>query len=597
MDLLGEQMEALRSAGIRCPVYLSVQLDQWAARQHPEWVVVEVGGKLNGAAPLEAGWVCLDMSSPYQDYLASQIDEVLRKYKPTDGVFLDMCWDQVSCSRWALDAMKKKGLDPTHPDDRRDYAHGLALQYMERYWRMIQQVLPGKPVNVAFNSRPLGNLAEERQWLKHVEIEALPTGTWGYSYFPTQVRFVRTMGLPYLGMTGRFHKNWGDFGGLKPQAALKYECCQMIAHGAGCSIGDQLHPTGRLDPATYDLIGSVYHYIEKLEPFASGAQVLADVAVLYVCGEYSAAPGNAYEGVMRSLQELGYQFNFVAPDGDWNRYRLVIVPETIRLSHDQRQALAAFVAAGGRLLLESQAALDQFDNVWLGDCGLQGMGASPFQTTYFRPTTPTAALPATDHVLLERGIRLKALGDDVNVLARIVEPFFDRTWEHFCSHAQTPPQPDASPYIAAAVHNNVAVTAVPLFRIYATHGNLPVRALIGSCLDQLLPDRLLKVTGGPSFLETSVTVQAAARRMMVHLLAFCPRRRAKDLDIVEEPSEVSDLRLSLRVNNPPTSVDLQPGGEPLAYRMNGDRVEIEVPKLVGHALVVLEGVDLTEVSP
>jgi len=41
LDLLGEQIEALHSRGIRAPIYLSVQVDEYAANQHPEWVARE----------------------------------------------------------------------------------------------------------------------------------------------------------------------------------------------------------------------------------------------------------------------------------------------------------------------------------------------------------------------------------------------------------------------------------------------------------------------------------------------------------------------------------------------------------------------------
>src|ERR1700722_19970599 len=99
-------------------------------------------------------------------------------------------------------------------------------------------------------------------------------------YFPKNVRFVRTQGLPYLGMTARFHKSWADFGGLKPYAALEYETSQMIAHGAACSIGDQLHPRGELDPAAYELIGRTYQRVEQREPWLIGAKPVAQIGVL-----------------------------------------------------------------------------------------------------------------------------------------------------------------------------------------------------------------------------------------------------------------------------------------------------------------------------
>ena len=134
-------------------------------------------------------------------------------------------------------------------------------------------------MGVWFNSRPRTNLHEEKKYLRHVEIEALPTGGWGYRYFPYVARFARPLGLP-RSATGRFHKSWGDNGGLKPAPALKYECCQMLSHGLTGGVGDLLHPSGRINEETYRLIGSVYAHIEACEPFVAGGQHLAEVAVV-----------------------------------------------------------------------------------------------------------------------------------------------------------------------------------------------------------------------------------------------------------------------------------------------------------------------------
>src|SRR5690554_246268 len=40
LDLLGEQIEALHKEGIRAPIYLSVQCNEYAADTHPEWIAL-----------------------------------------------------------------------------------------------------------------------------------------------------------------------------------------------------------------------------------------------------------------------------------------------------------------------------------------------------------------------------------------------------------------------------------------------------------------------------------------------------------------------------------------------------------------------------
>ncbi|MCX5659188.1 MAG: alpha-L-fucosidase [Planctomycetota bacterium] len=583
-DFLAEQIEACRRRGIRTPIYLSVQCDEYAAINYPQWRVVSHDGKLAGS-PLHAGWHILDMSSPYQDYLAEQLAEVLKKFKPVDGIFLDMCWDQPSATKWALDGMLKHGLDPANEGDRGKYAHLVSLQYMARYKKQVDQSKQGKPCAVAFNSRPLSGLVEEKKFLRHVEIEALPTGGWGYMYFPINVRYVRPFGLPYMGMTARFHKSWADFGGIKPEAALFYECAQMIAHGAQCSIGDQLHPRGFLDAASYKLIGSVYRYIESCEPWCKGAKSVSQIAVLRSMeSDYHTRPGGAYEGVVRALQQLRQQFDFLPLNADFSGYDAVIVPESIKVDAALAKKLKAFVKAGGGLLVSGSAALDEAGKPILPELGVESHGPSPFSATYIRFDKSIAAgAPATDHVFYDAGLRLTPTRG-ATTLARVVEPYFDRTWQHFSSHFQTPPD-KVSRYAAAIRKGRCVTIAYPIFQAYGTHGNLSFRHLIGQCLAQVLPEPLVKA-GGPSFLETTVAKQG--KRTIVHLLSFAPVRRTPNLDIVEEATPLRDVPVSVKLAKAPKNVTLQPSGEAIPFKYADGRASVKVSCDSGHTMVVFE---------
>ncbi len=584
LDLLGEQIEALHRRDIKVPIYISVQCDEFAANTHPEWRVVNADGTLAGS-PLQPCWHIVDMSSPYQDYLAEQIDEVLKRFKPVDGIFLDMCWDQPSCSTWALAGMSKAGLDPLSEQDRMTYAHRVTHQYMKRYQRQIDGAHKGRPVRIWFNSRPLVHLAEEKQFARHVEVEALPTGGWGYTYFPLNIRFVRTFGLPTLGMTARFHKSWADFGGLKPEAALMYECTQSLANGAACSIGDQLHPRGRPDAAAYDLIGRVYSHVEACEPWCQGAKPVTDIAVIrQLDTQYFARGGDANEGVVRALQQLRHQFDFLLPEGDLSPYRVVIITDAVTVAPALAARLRAFVRQGGAVLFTGSGALDAAGQPVLAEQGIRVDGPSPFQTVYLRFDGAMAeGVAAADHVMYERGFRLRSASGAKGFVG-VVEPYFDRTLEHFSSHNQTPPD-KLSRYVAAVQKGRVMTVAFPIFKAYATHGNLPYRHLIAKCLERLLPQPLVRA-GGPSFVE--VTVNRQPKRTVVHLVAFCPQRRAQNMDIVEDASDVRDLPLSLRLERAPRRVTVQPAGQELICVHRQGRADVVVPEFHGHAMLVFE---------
>ncbi|MFA5206397.1 MAG: alpha-L-fucosidase [Lentisphaeria bacterium] len=586
LDLLGKQIAACHRRDIRAPIYLSTQCDEFAATTHPEWRVVTPDGRLAGS-PLDACWHLVDMSSPYQDYLADQLAEVLKQFSPVDGIFLDMCWDQPSLSTWALAGMRRAGLDPLREADRMAYAHQVALDYMTRYQKLAVQLTGNPDLPIMFNSRPLWNVAAEKQFLRHVEIEALPTGDCGYMYFPLNVRYVRTFGLPTLGMTARFHKSWADFGGLKPQAALMYECCQMLAHGTCCSVGDQLHPRGVLDAGAYDLIGSVYRHVEACEPWCAGAVPVTDIAVIRVPATgFFEAPGNANEGAVRALTQLKQQFDLIPAGNAFDAYRVVVVPEGVDVTPDLAARLKHHVAKGGAVLFSGSAGFTADHQPVLGARqGAVCTGESPFTTTYLRFTGSLAAGIAanTDHAMYERGRRLTPVAGATG-LVHVVEPYFERSWEHFCSHAQTPGR-TLSPYVAAVRKGRVVTSAFPLFKAYGTHGSLACRHLIGKLLELLLPEPLLRVTA-PSFVEATVTRQP--KRHVVHLLSYAPVRRAPGLDIVEEASWVKAPGVALRLPKPPQRVTLQPEGVPLPCRYHRGYAEVTLPELAGHAMLVFE---------
>lgn len=583
LDLLGEQVKALHREGIRAPIYISVQCDEFAADTHPEWIARNPDGTAVGAKPLEPGWQILDMSSPYQDYLAEQTEEVLRRFQPVDGIFFDMCWNQPSVGNYAIKGMLRRNYNPEKEGDRHRYSEEMAHEYMARFFRLVRRHAPS--ATVYFNSRPLSFLPQDLPFLTHVEIEALPTGGWGYLYFPKNVRYARTFDRPYMGMTARFHKSWADFGGLKPCAALKYEVCQMLAHGAQCSIGDQLHPRGTPDAAAYDLIGRVYGYAEACEPWTDNAKPITQIGLFRAgaAGAYHDEPGGTNDGATRMLTHLKMQFDVVQPDTPLAAYDLVILPDSIRLDKDLARSLRSYLRRGGSLLLTGTSGIDEAGRLAVKEMGVTVHGESPFQTTYLRFGDEILASGIrSDHVMYERGLRMTAQ-KGAHVLARVVEPYFERTGLHFSSHNQTPPLKQASRYAAAIRKGRVITIPFPIFKAFGTHGNLPYRDLVERCIGLLMPDRLVSAAG-PSTLE--VTVMRQKDRTIVHLLQFVAERRHM-LDIVEDIVPLYNVPVSLRLAKRPERVYAAPGGEDLAFEYAEGRVSLTVPKVEGHAMVVL----------
>ncbi|WP_427170581.1 alpha-L-fucosidase [Arthrobacter sp. 92] len=586
LDLMGSQIDALHAEGIRAPIYLSVQCDEWAADNHPEWVALDEDLRQvkRGGSAYKAGWQILDMSSPYQGHLAEQIQEVLDKYAPVDGIFLDMCWDQPSSSRWAAEGMRRSGLDPRDPGQRAEYARAVSLKYMERFRDMIEPYLrEDSAQGTWFNSRPKTRLHEESYLVRHVEIESLPTGGWGYAYLPYVARFVRPLGLPTLSHTGRFHKSWGDHGALKPEAALLYECAQILSLGLTGGVGDLLHPNGMPNPVVYERIGKVYDHIERCEPFVLGGTLKSEIALI-VDPELGDAPGPSGIGAVRALQQLRQQFDIIGPDADLSPYRLVLIPESTRVRFALQEKLSAFLGSGGGLIIAGEAAVDDAGNPVLNELGIEPQGPSPFSHVFLRAKGSLEKVTDPfDTVIYERTQRMRAANGG-EVLCSIVEPYFERSYDQFSGHDYTVPEAESS--YAAIIRNGSAVTlAAPLLKAFGAHANAPYRELLGGVIDLLLPDPLLR-DDGPAHLEATVVERGGTTA--VHLLSFIPARLAEGLDVVHDAVPVSDLNLRVKRASAPQSVTLQPEGRPLEFSHREGYVHTTLSFSQGHSMVVIQ---------
>ncbi|GGG08194.1 alpha-amylase family protein [Paenibacillus abyssi] len=587
LHLLEQQVEALHQAGIRAPIYISVQCNEYAANKHPDWVALspELQQVKWGGSAYKAGWQILDMSSPYQDYLAEILSEVLERFTPVDGIFMDMCWDQPSSSKWAIEGMLKKGYDPRKEEDRARYAREVAYQYMARYKGMVDEAqAKHRPAGVWFNSRPKTNLHVEKKFLRHVEIEALPTGGWGYAYFPYVARFVRPLGLPTLSHTGRFFKSWGDNTSLKPEMALKYECCQILSQGMTNGVGDLLHPRGLPSRAVYDLIGSVYKHIEACEPYVENGELLSEIAVV-VNPELGDNPGPSGVGVVRALQQLRQQFDIVPPEMDLTGYPVVIIPETTPVDGALKEKLQAYIAGGGGLIISGPAALDENGKPVLRELGIVSEGPSPYSHTFLHALdSVSTGLADYGYVMYEPGFRMKPAAGAEKLVA-VGEPYFQREYNHFSGHDYTP-EKRVSDYAAAVKNGRTITFSVPIFEAYGKHASPNYRTLLGNCIGLLLPRPLIR-DEGPSKLETTVVRKGG--NLMVHLLSFYPERRADDLDLVEDPFPLVDMPIAVRTDQEPKRVYLAPAKRELAFTYSDGYVHARVTVLDGHAMLVVEG--------
>lgn len=603
-DLLRAQVEAVRSRGIRYTVYISVGWDERAARENPGWRRILPDGTFDmvRGRNLDPAWAYLCCNTPYRDYLCAQIEEVCAQFPDADGLWLDIIRETECCCTYCRSAMDAQGLDWTSESDRRRFAHGGFLEYMEL---AVSAARRGGPVRGIFHNSgmvPRGDLSVYRGF-SHVEIEALPTGGWGYDHFPLSARYIDPTGLPFMGVTGRFHFTWGELGGLKHPNALFSEVCSMIAHGARVCIGDHLDPSGVLDPDVYRAVGDIYRRIDDLQTLVEDSRPISDVAFVSSIGERR--PGTILrdarscpedEGALRMLLQGHVLFDVVDRDADLSRYKVVILPDHVRLQGKLLESLSRYVQAGGAVLSSYESGLTQEATGFALDIGAEDAGPSPFSTTYVRASEALSPDYLKGEFSVMSDCR-QVVPRNCEVLAELIAPRFERTARHFSGHQHAPPLTDPSGFAAAIRTGRWIQLAHRVFTHYRRMGAVSLKQYVLRALNLLLPAPTVSATNLPSTAVVTVRRRPGARIVQVQ---YAPREARGDsirglLEIIEDLPALADVFLELNLADfRVEEATLAFGEAQMSLARGGARPRLQFEKFRGHVAVVLTGTEVPD---
>ena len=588
-NLLLEQIKACHKRGIRVPIYTTAQWDGRIMREHPEWLSLDENGEYidtqHVPAPHFYNTICLN--SGYRQFFKEHLEDMIEVAGPenVDGIFIDILF-HVDCKCPQCTAkMEELGMDVESKSQRLKYAGQMLDKFKEEITAFIQGMAPD--ATVFYNSSHIGPAYKNSfKDYSHLELESLPSGGWGYDHFPATSRYARMLGKDIIGMTGKFHTYWGDFHSLKNKAALELECNNMLAMGAGCSIGDQLHPSGRLSKAAYDLIGSVYEGVKQKEPYCHGAKARTEIGVFnpeefYPDDSYDLSISPSLIGTVRMLQEMSYQFDIIDTEMDFSAYKVLILPDCIYGNEKLEGLLKEYLASGGKVLGSYESCLkkDGSESIY----GVTYKEESPYYREFVMPNERIGKeLPKEEFVMYLRGLDVDA--KDAQVLMDKIKPYFDRAGEKFCSH-QHAPSSGITVYPAATIYHGAVYFSHPIFRCYRKNAASWCKAMVKDALEILLEDKLVSHTG-PSTIMAALNCQEKEERDILHILHYITEKRSEDIytleDVIplyntefkvyEEGKEICTVRNIIR-------------DEKLEFSREGGYIRFIVPLIEGHEMI------------
>lgn len=587
-DLLGAQIQAAHEIGVKTPIYLSAGLDEKMAHRHPEWLVRNLDESTTWAKDFtEPGYHKMCMSSPYLDYLVKQIEEVCKNYD-ADGIFLDIAGVQPCYCQNCIAEREELGLNPYDENDVLKHAETVYKRYAEKTRAAVDKYKPNLPL---FHNG--GHIRQGRRDLvnynTHLELESLPTGGWGYDHFPFSARYCQGLGVDYLGMTGKFHGSWGEFGGFKHPNALRFEVALAAANGAKCSVGDQLSPSGEMDMVTYDLIGSAYSELEGKEEWLDNVESVADIAIIspeaYV-GDLSTGQmtkvDDSGSGVCRIMLEGKYLFDVIDFESDLSKYKVIILPDVIRADIDFAKRLREFCDCGGKVLATGKSVLHENSNEFCLNLGAEWIKENPYKPDYFRPLEKIKDMGDTGYIMYGNGEKIRCIGNELGIREN---PYFNRTRAHFCSHQHTP---NSCEYGGAGMTEGKdgIYIAWNIFADYAQSGELHLKQMVIFALDRLLDSAKTLKTNLPA--QGIVTLMKQSDRLICHLLYASPVKRGNGIEVIEDIVPIYNVELAIKTDRKINKVYLAPQKEDIDFTYDNGYISVKLAKIECHQMVVFE---------
>jgi Beta-galactosidase trimerisation domain len=302
------------------------------------------------------------------------------------------------------------------------------------------------------------------------------------------------------------------------------------------------------------------------------------------------------EGAAQIFLEAAIQFDIIDPShGSFEDYPAIVLPDGTTVDGQLRAKLESYMSAGGRLILGGTAALDaETGEFGLGEVPVAYQGQAPTVPSYLRLdealTGETELATDYDYVFYNRAHLVRPV-EGTTARGELRRALFDRTWEHFTSHAQAPVGTSLD-YPLVVEGESILYFAAPLFGAYRDHDYWVYREVAKNAIRGFLPRPKLKLSG-PGWMEATLHEQPAdddhPERRIVHLVAYHPRRTTQPVQHVDQSWPTSGLGIDVLTDGRTIGrVYLAPENEPLDFDVVDGYARIALPPVGTHTVVVLE---------
>lgn len=560
--------------GVALYMHYSGVWDSEAILRNPGWGAVNADGKLNGKATSFFG--------PYaEQLLLPQLRELAGDYG-VDGVWVDgECWASVpDYSEAALQAFRAAtGIQavPHKPGDSQwfeflEFHREAFRRYLRHYVGEMKRTHPDFQVcsNWAFTdhmpeavSAPIDFLSGDYSPDNSVNSARLSG------------RYLVRQGKPWDLMAWSFTRA-ASKGGTRQKTAvqLQREAAVVIALGGGFQAYFKQKRDGSIYDEQMAVMAEVAKFCRARQAICHRALPVPQVALLLsTAAHYRLNNGlfsrelSRLSGTLQALLESQLSVEVVGEHhlaGRLQEYPLIVVPEWEVLEPKFKKDLAAYVRAGGNLLLVGPKAAAMFQKEL--DVTLPGDS---------QPEAACTVAYRDQRVILKTRAQAAELGPSAKPLGEV------NTGRDIEPDADLPPAAS----VAGLGKGKIAAIYFTLGRQYQAGPQPAVRSFLNAVVRELFPKPIVDVKGSAN---VDVVVNRTGNKLLVNLVNTAGPHADKQTPVFDTIPPVEQLSVTIRQATAPTKLTLEPGARPLAFDYQDGEIRLAIPRLEIHDIIVVE---------
>ena len=562
-DPLRETLDEARKHNLPVVAYCVVQQGGHFLSKHPEWEMRDPSGN-------RIGRFCF--SSGYLEAMKAIVAELLEY--GIAGFHIDMldqgfgppygCWCDACRARFEQEFGHAMPGGPTWDvawDDMLEFRYRSSERFEKALAAHIKSINPNASVDFNYHGNPPFSFEVGQRPVQHAgngDFITGETGVWGFSALTVglNAEFYRAA-APHQRVQVAMQRGVRMYHDqtTRPLNDIRWELLTLLAHGAFVTMVDKTGFDGRLDPVTYERVGTAFREAQaKGRHF--GQKPVAEVGIYFssrtrdwVGKDKPADYFQSFQGAHKALvyEHIPYGVLLdenVTPE-KLEQFPIVMLPNAGVLSHREIRMLQSYVEKGGKLLVTGRSGLfdkmgAQVNESMLSELiGARTIGKLDsldnwvqFDSEDRLPGEKNAKAAAkalsadfqSDWPFLVKGSALVYAPTSAVAVGELLKPH--RTTRQLAGKEGTdwPMSPDAKVGPAILInrvgHGEVITFACsPDYATASEHHIVEARRLIRNAVRHLNPNPIVQISA-PANVEAVVTDDSSSRTLRVHFLCY-----------------------------------------------------------------------------